>query len=170
MQSVSVGMATDLANSLGVTVTMSSTFSSTYTASKAIDGNPQIVIGQTMVGTDCAATRSTLNPWLRVDLRKEYFVSRVRVMPIGNRGNNLFVHVGNSLANNGNGNYKCGQAPYDSSTNYDATWRDVTCNPPTWGRYISLQRVVTSGILHVCEVAFDYGETMWSHGGTIIEA
>ena len=152
-----VGMANNLAASLGATVTMSSVYSPVFVAAKAIDGNPKDVTGQRLFGYDCAATTKSDDPWLRVDLQKEYFVSRVRIIPIGDRGENVYVHVGNSLTNNGNDNRKCGKAPYNGSNNFNAIWRDVNCSLPVWGRYINLQRVVTNHILMVCEVAFDYG-------------
>ena len=152
-----VGMATNLAASLAATVTISSVYSSDFVSGKAIDGNPKDVTGQTLVGTDCAGSKHSLNPWLRVDLQKEYFVSRVRVITISDRGENVDVHVGNNLTNNGNDNHDCGKAPYDSSNNLNAIWRDVSCSPPVWGRYINLQRIVTNDVLHVCEVAFNYG-------------
>ena len=151
-----VGMATNLAASLRATVTMSSVHSSPYVAAQAIDGNPRNVIEQLLDGKNCAATKKSDDPWLRVDLEKEYFVSRVRIIPIGDRGENVYVHVGNSLTNNGNDNHECGKAPYNGSFS-NAIWRDVNCSLPVWGRYINLQRVVTNHILHVCEVAFDYG-------------
>ena len=155
-----VGMATNLAKSLGATVTISSVHSSVYAAAKAIDGNPKDVTGQALVGTDCAGTKYSMNPWLRVDLQKEYLVSHVRIIPIGDRGKNLYVHVGNNLTDYGNDNHNCGKAPYDISTRNDAIWRDVSCSPPVWGRYINLQRIVTKGVLHICEVAFNYGKMM----------
>ena len=150
-------MATDLSASLGATVTMSSVFDSTYVATKAIDGNPKDVVGQTLDGRDCAATKDSVNPWLRVDLLKQYLVSRVRAILLEDRGENVYVHVGNNLAKNGNNNYNCGKAPYNSSNYLTAIWRDVSCSPPVWGRYISLQRIVTNQVLQVCEVAFNYG-------------
>ena len=152
---VFVGMATNLAVGLGATVTMSSVFSSVYVAAKAIDGNPRYVTGQKLFGPDCAATTKSHDPWLRLDLRKEYLVSRVRIIPIGDRGENVYVHVGNSLTINGEDNHECGKAPY--SNDVKAIWRDVSCSPPVWGRYINLQRIVTSHILMLCEVAFNYG-------------
>ena len=151
-----VGMATSLAASLRATATISSVYDSRFVATKAIDGNPKDVTGQTLVGTDCAGTKSSLNPWLRVDLQKEYLVSRVRIIPISDRGENVYVHVGNSLTNDGNDNHECGKAQYFGTFTI-ATWRDVSCSPPVWGRYINLQRMVINHILHVCEVAFNYG-------------
>ena len=151
-----VGMATNLSASLGATVTMSSVHSSPFVAAKAIDGNPKMVTGQKLEGTDCAATTESVNPWLRVDLQKEYLVSLVRIIPIGDRGENVYVHVGNSLTNNGNDNHECGKAPYDGVSS-NAIWRDVNCSPPVWGRYINLHRIGTNLILMLCEVAFNYG-------------
>ena len=151
------GTATNLAASLGATVNMSSVFSSVFVATKAIDGNPKEVTEQTLDSTDCAGTTHFLHPWLRVDLQKEYLVSRVRAILISDTGENVYVRVGNSLTNNGNDNHNCGKAPYDSSNSYFAIWRDVSCSPPVWGRYINLQRIRTNHILRVCEVAFNYG-------------
>ena len=153
-----VGTATSLgaSRSLGATVTMSSVYSSMFAAAKAIDGNPKDVTGQKLVGTDCAGTMKSDDPWLRVDLQKEYLVSRVRIIPIGDRGENVYVYVGNSLTNSGNDNNNCGKAAYDGPSS-NAIWRDVNCSPPVWGRYINLQRIVTNHILQVCEVAFNYG-------------
>ena len=149
-----VGIATNLAASLGATVTMSSVYNF---ATLAIDGSPKNVTGQMIDDFDCASTKFSQNPWLRVDLKKEYLVSHVRAILITERGRYLYVHVGNSLTNNGNDNHYCGKAPYDKSNSMDATWRDVNCNPPVWGRYINLQRIVLNDLLHLCEVAFNYG-------------
>ena len=148
------GLATNLAASLGATVILSSVDSS---ATLAIDGSPKNVTGQMIDDFDCASTKYSLNPWLRVDLKNEYLVSRVRAILITQRGRYVYVHVGNSLMNNGNDNHNCGRAPYDSFTYHDAIWRDVSCNPPVRGRYINLQRKVLNHILRVCEVAFNYG-------------
>ena len=123
-------------------MTMSSVYSSTFAATKAIDGNSKDVTGQALVHADCAATKFALNPWLRVDLQKEYLVSRVRAF-FADKGANVNVHVGNSLTNDGNDNKNCGKAPHDSSNHLKAIWRDVSCSPPVWGRYINLQRMVT---------------------------
>ena len=65
-----VGMETNLAASLGATVTMSSVYGSCFVAAKAIDGNPKDVTGQRLVNTDCAATRESVYLLLRVDLQK----------------------------------------------------------------------------------------------------
>ena len=152
-----VGLVTNLSASLGATVNMNSVYSSLYVATKAIDGNPNNVTGQRLVSTDCAATQSSFNPWIQVDLQKEYLVSRVRAILYDHKGRNVYIRVGNSLANNGNDNHNCGKAPYNSSNDVNAIWRDVICSPPVRGRYITLQRIWTNDILHVCRVAFIYG-------------
>ena len=69
----------------------------------------------------------------------------------------MFMLVTYSLTNYGDDNYNCGKAPYESSNSLAAIWRDVSCSPPVWGRYINFQRIVTNHILQVCEVAFNYG-------------
>ena len=151
-----VGIATNLAASLQATVIMSSVFPG-YNATLAIDGNPKNVTGQRLDGFDCAGTKLSLNPWLRVNLKIEYLVSRVRAIFIGDSGKNVTVHVGNNLTNNANDNHNCGKAPYDNPTKWNAVWRDVNCSSPVWGRYINLQRIVSDSFLHVCRVAFNYG-------------
>ena len=65
-----VGLVTNLSASLGATVNMNSIYSSLSVATKAIDGNPNNVTGQRLVSTDCAATTSSFNPWLQVDLQR----------------------------------------------------------------------------------------------------
>ena len=137
-----VGMATNLAASVGATVNMSSVYSSVFVATKAIDGYPKDVTGQRLVSTGCAATTLSLHPWLQVDLRKEYLVSRVRAILYDHKGRNVYIRVGNSLTNNGNDNHNYGRAPYDISNDLNAIWRDVICSPPVWGRYLNMQRIV----------------------------
>ena len=140
-----VGMETNLAASLGATVTMSSVYGSCFVAAKAIDGNPKDVTGQRLVNTDCAATRESVYPWLRVDLQEEYLVSRVRAILYSGRGENVYVDVGNSLTNNGNDTHNCGKAPHNDSTCQYAIWQDISCNPLVWRRYITLQSKVSDG-------------------------
>ena len=151
-----LGKATNLAASLQATVIMSSVFPG-YNATLAIDGSPKNVTGQIIDGFDCAATKYSLNPWLKVDLKSEYLVSRVRAIFVGDTGKDVYVHVGSSLTNNGSDNHNCGKAPSDSSHYWNARWQGVSCSPPVWGRYINLQRIVLHHLLHVCEVAFNYG-------------
>ena len=86
---------------------------------RQIDGNSKDVTGQELVHADCAATKFTLNPWLRVDLQKEYLVSRVRAIFYADEGANVYVCVGNNLTNDGNDNHNFGKAPYDSSNHWN---------------------------------------------------
>ena len=137
-----VGMATNLAVSLGATVIMNSVFMAStgdLVAELAIDGNSNIDFAS------CAASALSTNPWLRVDLKKEYFVSTVQAVLYPGKHESVYVVVGNDLANNGNDNHNCGKAP------------DATCNSPVWGRYINLQRKVKNHFIQVCEVTFNYG-------------
>ena len=140
-----VGMASDLAVSVGATVTLSTQYSATTHLPKlAIDGN------LASDGPLCAATMMATNQWLRIKLKKEYFVSSVAVILPTSRSTNVTVRVGSNLTNNGNANHKCGTVPDAKSL----SWRNFSCNPPVWGKYINLQR---NDILNVCEVVFTYG-------------
>ena len=123
---VYIGIATNLSASLGATVTMSSVYDSRFVATKAIDGNPKDVTGQRLDGTDSAATKSSSNPWLQVDLQNEYFVLRVGALLYYDQSQNMYVYVGNNLTNNGNNNHNCGKVPYDGFSS-NAIWRDVSC-------------------------------------------
>ena len=140
-----VGMASDLAVSVGATVTLSTQYSTTTHFPKlAIDGN------LASDGRLCAATQKATNQWLRIELKNEYFVSSVGVILPTGRTTNVNVRVGSDLTDNGNANHNCGTVPGANSLN----WRNVSCNPAVWGKYINLQR---NDILHVCEVVFSYG-------------
>ena len=120
-----------------------------------IDGN---VNGQLIdQNSICASTKRGDNPWVRLDLKKTYLVSLVRVINFGTPGNNVAVRVGNS-SNNGNDNYLCGNVPYFNKGKRKAIWRDVSCTPPEWGRYFNFNRTVKNHYLEICEAAFEYGQ------------
>lgn len=125
----------------------------------AIDGLPNSVHGQVLWNTSCAGTTKAINPWLRVDLKNVYMISRVRAIIFGSSGQNVTVHVGNTLTNNSNDLHLCGSPRYGARYSLArAFWRDVNCTPPVWGRYIAFQRTVDRGYLEICEIVFDYGE------------
>jgi hypothetical protein len=111
---------------------------------------------ETIANLKCGQTGRGDNPWVRLDLKKAYLVSVVRVIIFGSSGQNVAVRVGSSLTNNGNDNHQCGIVPYIDSENRKAIWRNVSCSPPVWGRYINFDRTVTDHYLEVCEVAFNY--------------
>jgi hypothetical protein len=122
-----------------------------------VDGIPITVNGQSLgSGSSCASTGQGDNPWVRLDLKKAYLVSVVRVIIFGSSGQNVAVRVGSSLTNNGNDNHQCGNFPYVDNERTKAIWRNVSCSPPVWGRYINFDRTVTDHYLEVCEVAFNY--------------
>ena len=156
-----LGNATHLAN-LGVNVTQHPQNTDRLGRPKGlmIDGQPTTVTGQSISSSTCASTNIGDNPWVRLDLKKAYLVSLVRAIIYGNTGQNVVVRVGNSLTNNGNDNYQCGNVPvpndYDTTTT--AYWRDVPCSPPVWGRYINFDKTEKARYLEICEVAFRYGQ------------
>ncbi|XP_062509118.1 uncharacterized protein LOC134185353 [Corticium candelabrum] len=102
-------MATNLAASFLATVTMNSV----YIANNA--PSPGLVAELAIDGTSnnafalCAATALSTNPWLRVDLKKEYFVSSVQAVLYPGKHKSVYVYVGNKLANNGNDNHNLGK-------------------------------------------------------------
>lgn len=153
---LSVGTATHLAD-FGASVNQWPGDYPNREAGKAIDGIPVNVDGQGISPSTCAGTSRGTNPWLRIDLKKTYLVSIVRAIIYGSSGQNVTVHVGNNLTNDGNDNHLCGSPVFDSSTRFAAVWKDVTCMPPVWGRYINFQRTVVSHYLEICEVSFKYG-------------
>ena len=152
------GYATHLAN-LGVTVTQHPQNTGRPSRPKTLltDGRPASVRGQSIFPSTCASTNRGDNPWVRLDLKKAYLVSLVRVIIHGSTGQNVSVHVGNSLTNNGNDNHQCGMVVYNENNNRNAVWRDVTCLQPVWGSYINFERTWQYHYLEICEAAFEYG-------------
>ena len=153
------GYATHLAN-LGVTVTQhpQNTERPSRPKTRVIDGIPSRVIGQDInLLTTCASTNRGDNPWVRLDLKKAYLVSLVRVIIFGSTSQNVTVRVGNNLTNNGNDNHQCGMVVYNENNNRNAVWRDVTCLQPVWGSYINFDRTWQYHYLEICEAAFEYG-------------
>ena len=156
------GNATHLAN-LGVTVTQHPQNTQRPSRPKGlmIDGKPTNVNGHSLhIGATCASTNKGDNPWVRLDLKKAYLVSLVRVIIFGSSGQNVTVRVGNNLTNDGNDNHQCGTVPVpdDYPPTITAYWRDVPCSPPVWGRYINFDRTWQNHYLEICEVAFRYGQ------------
>lgn len=133
------------------------TYSSTsFLALRAIDGSSKTSESSLNL-TNCAVTKRSMNPWLRVDLKKQYLVSSGTVSFAYFSGEDLHVHVGNSLTNNGNDNQNCDLARNDGSNNGQKISKAFRCSSPVWGRYINLQRLVTNHFLVVCEVVLNYG-------------
>ena len=123
-----------------------------------IDGKPNTVNGQSIESAICASTNQGNSPWVRLDLKKAYLVSLVRVIIFGSTGQSIVIHVGNSLTKNGNNNRQCGTVGYNSTENRQAIWKDVVCSPPVWGKYINFDRTVYNHYLEICEAAFRYGQ------------
>ena len=123
-----------------------------------IDGKPNTVNGQSIEPAICASTNQGHNPWVRLNLKKAYLVSLVRVIIYGTTAQSIVVHVGNSLTKNGNDNHQCGRVVYVHDDREKAVWKDVACSPPVWGRYINFDRTVYNHYLEICEAAFRYGQ------------
>ena len=95
--------ASRINTALSGTAIQSTTYSNLGKAEHAIDGNsdPQ------WQNNSCSCTASQAKPWWRLDLPGVYRVSEILVTNRNARRNRLKgveIHIGNSLANNGNDN------------------------------------------------------------------
>ena len=117
-------------------------------ASRAIDG---------LTNTACAATKVSMDPWLRVDLKTAYLIASVETSFYQDRGNGAFVRIGSDLTNDGNNNSLCGTVPNrDNGANIWTT--TIVCSPPLWGRYINVQKIFSNKFyLSLCELKANYG-------------
>ncbi|KAK2865728.1 hypothetical protein Q7C36_001784, partial [Tachysurus vachellii] len=130
---------------LGGIATQSSTYLQRY-ASFAIDGNRATNVNS----HSCTTTNAEYNPWWRVDLLAVYDISNVIITNRGDcctdRLNGGEIHIGNSLINNGNNNFRCVvilSIPAGASENY-------TCNMR--GRYVNIILPYVTQYLTLCEV------------------
>ncbi|XP_078604928.1 uncharacterized protein LOC144878338 [Branchiostoma floridae x Branchiostoma japonicum] len=112
-------------------------------AEKAVDGSTD----------DCARTHREQQPWWQVDLAGYYRVSRVTVRDIDIIYSKLMVRVGPN--ENFTQNDQCGQ-PYDVGSALQFLHIEAHCDPPMYGRYVSVQAIPpvyrTTTILAMCEV------------------
>ncbi|XP_078604929.1 uncharacterized protein LOC144878339 [Branchiostoma floridae x Branchiostoma japonicum] len=122
-----------------------------YGAEKAVDGSSYIGPGN----ADCAATNPEQQPWWQVDLAGYYRVIRVRVIG-GFYVGTLMVRVGPNEDFTQNG--QCGQTYAVGSALEFETELEADCDPPMYGRYVSVQAIRpvgenTTGLgLGLCEV------------------
>ncbi|XP_060744449.1 uncharacterized protein LOC132858221 [Tachysurus vachellii] len=126
--------------------TQSSSYSGSYYASLAIDGNR----ASNMNSYSCTTTNAQIGPWWKVDLLAVYDISNViitnRADCCAERINGAEIHIGNSLINNGNNNPRCvviPSMPAGASVNY-------TCNMR--GRYVNIIIPSITQFLTLCEV------------------
>ncbi|XP_048576426.1 fucolectin [Nematostella vectensis] len=119
-------------------------------ASHAVDGNRDGNYGN----WSCTHTNAETNPWWRVDLGASHRVAQVFIVArsdcCGDKQElrNIVIHVGDSLANNGNTNARCGGA-YTIPQGKNLT---ITCSPALQGRYVSIMLPGAKQILTLCEV------------------
>ena len=122
---------------------------SKFQASRAIDG---------ITNTECAATKLSMDPWLRVDLKTAYLIASVETSFYQDRGNGAFVRIGSDLTNAGNNNSLCGTVP--NRDNSETIWTTtIVCSPSLWGRYINVQKIFLNNFyLSLCELKASYGK------------
>ena len=159
----------------GVTVTLhpknTNPNNTNRTKEMAIDGFPTTANRRRIYRYRCSVTDRGNNPWMQLDLKKSYLVTRVRaiVYAMSSKDVVVVVHVGSSLTNNGNDNHQCGNITYVAAAREYAVWKDVSCSPPVWGRYINFVRTVVDDYLEICETTFEYGQcTLCCHGAITI--
>ncbi|XP_036413787.1 uncharacterized protein LOC118798514 [Colossoma macropomum] len=116
-------------------------------AYNAIDGNSESNYNR----GSCTATEAQQNPWWRVDLLGEYTVTSVTIYNRGDccaeRINGAEIHIGNSLANNGNNNTRVGVI-----SSIPAGKSSTLILKGFSGRYVNVIIPGNNRILTLCEV------------------
>ena len=106
--------------------------------------------------SQCPGTGDSISKWIRVDLTKSYFVSRIMISSRQYGGNGVTIHVGNNLTNNGLDNYMCGDVWLYSSARspyYNGTLRTFICDVPQLSQYVVVRgSSQMSDSLDVCEI------------------
>ncbi|KAI8506610.1 Leucine-rich repeat-containing protein 15 [Branchiostoma belcheri] len=127
------GLKWEVNVALGKNATQSSTNGS-LGAEKAVDGDD----------TECAETNTKSQPWWKVDLAGFYRVSRISIL--SRYAVTATVRVGPN--EDVTQNNQCGQ----TFPLIHGQTREVECNPPMLGRYVSIQNMAESDSLSLCEV------------------
>ncbi|KAK2190629.1 hypothetical protein NP493_74g05060 [Ridgeia piscesae] len=140
---------------LGQPAYQSSTSQSAY-ATRAVDGIAHGVFGK----GSCTHTEANSNPWWAVDLGTQRLVYEIQV---ANRVNdherlcNFTVGLTHTQPTKTNGPDK---SPHQECLFYSgafpATRLTLTCNKPTWGRYLFIQINASQHVLTLCEVEVYY--------------
>ncbi|XP_039505385.1 fucolectin-1-like [Pimephales promelas] len=116
-----------------------------WNAHSAIDGI-KLAPGE---ASFCSHTDEETNPWWRVDLLDNYYITQViiinRIDGNPERINGAEIRIGNSLENNGNNNPRCVVVP-SISAGASFTF------PQIEGRYVNVILPGASKVLTLCEV------------------
>ena len=128
-------------------------------ASLAIDRRIVTDDSNILILSQCAAseTRSSVRPWLRVDLQSVYLINKVVVMFYGSTGRRTIIRVGSSTSNDGNGNLLCGTVGNYVNPSRKSIQRKVMCKERLWGKFVNLQRLIAGTsrrrvTFEICEV------------------
>ena len=125
-------------------------------ASLAIDGRIVTDDSDTLILSQCAAsqTRSSVRPWLRVDLQSVYLINKVVITFYGSTGRRTIIRVGSSTSNDGNGNLLCGTVGNYGNPSRKSRQRKVMCKERLWGKFVNLQRLIAGrrATFEICEV------------------
>ena len=133
-------------------VTVSSTDAG-RNGSLAIDGTV------TSLADQCFSSTAEANPWLRIDLPRQYYVDGIQVLLYGSGGDEVYtVYVGRNLRHDVGGvvNVQCGTAAVATNGSF---WHNVTCEWPQFTQHIYIDRNSSTAVtLEVCEVQVIVGK------------
>ncbi|XP_069791724.1 uncharacterized protein [Narcine bancroftii] len=125
--------------------TQSSTFRGA-SARRAIDGNTN----NNWINGSCTHTKSSKDPWWRLDLKGTYIVSTVKITNrkdcCSERLLGAEIHIGNSPENNGNSNRLCGTVRSVSGNTMEFNCQGLA------GRYVNVNLPGPHKILTLCEI------------------
>ncbi|WAR06064.1 FUCL6-like protein [Mya arenaria] len=128
----------------GKTASQSSNYNtSKYNATTAVDGN----VGDNAFASDsCFCTAKEYQPWWRVDLHQNYYITSVvmhyQLDCCGNQARNIKLTIGKSLDSMSQAGYLDG----------GFTTHTFTIDPPLVGRFVQLQLKGITEFFHLCEV------------------
>ncbi|WAR05526.1 FUCL6-like protein, partial [Mya arenaria] len=128
----------------GKTASQSSNYNtSKYNATTAVDGN----VGDNAFASDsCFCTAKEYQPWWRVDLHRNYYITSVvmhyQLDCCANQARNIKLTIGKSLDSMSQAGYLDG----------GFTTHTFTIDPPLVGRFVQLQLKGITEFFHLCEV------------------
>ncbi|CAH3165687.1 unnamed protein product, partial [Pocillopora meandrina] len=145
-QSVTFVCTSSVNLALSKSASQSSDYANAYPV-RAVDGNTDGIWSS----SSCTHTDQTTNPWWRGDLGSSQHVSEVFIVnrvEVGYRLSNIEIRVGDSLADNGNLNPRCGGL-YSMANSLKASFY---CKPRKTGRYVNIRLMGSRMFLTLCEV------------------
>lgn len=135
---------------MGKPAKQSSTYFNAYEAHLAVDGNNSTQHATPQGAAQCAMTAKDTQHWWMVDFETKVPVARVAITNRNccpERLRDFEMMIGDSMADNGLGNPKCG----DKHTIAVGLTESIICSPILFGRYLTINYY--GDYMQVCEVA-----------------